>query len=182
MIFVKLLSQVVWRKNVCRFFISIRTDGTYVFAAPSRQVAVGVTRSLCRLCWVPLDVASTANHDWFLWCGDAWPGIIRGFGSANEKWNYIVTLALIGWAHTHNDPCGHMGEMETTIASYGECFWRKTWDPKEYYVMNNYNYVHQFHSHMQGLGVTHNMKRAVLFIELFNSLTGERLVVWERGL
>ena len=24
---------------------------------------------------------------------------------ANERRSYIVTLPLIGWAHTHNDPC-----------------------------------------------------------------------------
>ena len=24
---------------------------------------------------------------------------------ANERWRYIVTLSLIGWAHTQNDPC-----------------------------------------------------------------------------
>ena len=31
-------------------------------------------------------------------------GIILGMGSANERWRYIVTSFLIGWAHTQNDP------------------------------------------------------------------------------
>ena len=24
---------------------------------------------------------------------------------ANERWRYIATSSLIGWAHTQNDPC-----------------------------------------------------------------------------
>ena len=31
--------------------------------------------------------------------------IILGMGSANERRCYIVTSSLIGWAHSHNDPC-----------------------------------------------------------------------------
>ena len=31
-------------------------------------------------------------------------GIILGMGWANERWCYIVTSSLIGWAHTQNDP------------------------------------------------------------------------------
>ena len=40
-----------------------------------------------------------------------WGDFIRVFGmciimgSANESRRYIVTPPLIGWAHTHNDPC-----------------------------------------------------------------------------
>ena len=30
---------------------------------------------------------------------------ILSMGSANERQHYIVTLSLIGWAHTQNDPC-----------------------------------------------------------------------------
>ena len=26
---------------------------------------------------------------------------------AIERWHYIVTSSLIGWAHTHNDPCSN---------------------------------------------------------------------------
>ena len=32
------------------------------------------------------------------------PGIILGMGSANETQSYIVTLSLVGWTHTQNDP------------------------------------------------------------------------------
>ena len=32
-------------------------------------------------------------------------GIILGMGTANERQRYIVTLSLIGWAHTLNDLC-----------------------------------------------------------------------------
>ena len=31
-------------------------------------------------------------------------GTILGMGSANERRCYIVTMPLIGWAHTKNDP------------------------------------------------------------------------------
>ena len=31
--------------------------------------------------------------------------IILGMDSANERWRYTVTSSLIGWTHTHNDPC-----------------------------------------------------------------------------
>ena len=30
-------------------------------------------------------------------------GIILGMGSANERWCYMVTSSLIGWAHIQND-------------------------------------------------------------------------------
>ena len=36
---------------------------------------------------------------------DTHQGIILGMDSANERWRYIVTSSLIGWAHTRNDPC-----------------------------------------------------------------------------
>ena len=32
-------------------------------------------------------------------------GIVLFMCPANERWCYIVTLALIGWTHTQNDPC-----------------------------------------------------------------------------
>ena len=32
-------------------------------------------------------------------------GIILWMHPANERWRYIVTLSLIGWVHTQNDPC-----------------------------------------------------------------------------
>ena len=35
-------------------------------------------------------------------------GIILDMGSANERERYIVTLSLIGWAHTKNYPCVSM--------------------------------------------------------------------------
>ena len=35
----------------------------------------------------------------------AWSGIILCMCSANEKHCYTVTLYLIGWAHTQNEPC-----------------------------------------------------------------------------
>ena len=31
-------------------------------------------------------------------------GITLGMGSANERQSYIVTLSLIGWAHSQNFP------------------------------------------------------------------------------
>ena len=32
-------------------------------------------------------------------------GIIVGMGSVYEERRYIVTAPLIGWTHTHDDPC-----------------------------------------------------------------------------
>ena len=32
-------------------------------------------------------------------------GILLCMRSANKRWRYIVTLSLIGWAHTQNNPC-----------------------------------------------------------------------------
>ena len=33
-----------------------------------------------------------------------WPaGIILGMGPTNDRWRYIVTRSLIGWAHAQND-------------------------------------------------------------------------------
>ena len=36
---------------------------------------------------------------------DVLAGIILCMSSANETWRYTVTPSLIGWVHTHNDPC-----------------------------------------------------------------------------
>ena len=33
-----------------------------------------------------------------------YPGIILGMGSANERWRYIVMLAVIGLVHSQNYP------------------------------------------------------------------------------
>ena len=44
-------------------------------------------------------------------------GIILGMGLANERWCYNVTLSLIGWAHTQNDP------YMNVVASLGEFYW-----------------------------------------------------------
>ena len=45
-------------------------------------------------------------------------GMVLCMCPANERWRYIVTSSLIGWAHTRNDPCRwppvapqHMGEI-----------------------------------------------------------------------
>ena len=35
-------------------------------------------------------------------------GIILCMCLANERWHYIVTSSLIGWAHTQNDPCTNL--------------------------------------------------------------------------
>ena len=45
----------------------------------------------------------------------AYPGIILGMGSANERRRYIVTSSLIGWAHTYNDPCFPMEKIGMVI-------------------------------------------------------------------
>ena len=42
------------------------------------------------------------------WCKMCIPGIILCLGSANERWRYLITSSLIGWAHTQNDPWIHM--------------------------------------------------------------------------
>ena len=36
-------------------------------------------------------------------------GVILCIHPANERWSYIVTLSVIGWAHTQNDPWCHQG-------------------------------------------------------------------------
>ena len=43
---------------------------------------------------------------------DIYSGIVLAMGSANERRRYIVTLPLIGQAHTQNDPCykGQIGD------------------------------------------------------------------------
>ena len=43
------------------------------------------------------------------------PAIILWLCPANERWRYIVTSSLIGWAHTQNDPCNLMvvGQWQT---------------------------------------------------------------------
>ena len=46
------------------------------------------------------------SDDSMIYCLGA--GIILGMGSANERRRYTVTLALIGWAHTQNDPCQYL--------------------------------------------------------------------------
>ena len=38
-------------------------------------------------------------------------GIILGMGSSNERRCDIVTLSLIGWAHTQNDEYTEQGPM-----------------------------------------------------------------------
>ena len=40
-----------------------------------------------------------------LWQSYYCPGIILGVGLTNERWRYIVTSSLNGWAHTQNDSC-----------------------------------------------------------------------------
>ena len=42
------------------------------------------------------------------------PRIILSMGSANERRCHIVTLSLIGWAHTQNDP-GLLSEIVTWV-------------------------------------------------------------------
>ena len=58
---------------------------------------------------------------------DPWSGIILGMGSANERWHYIVTSSLIGWAHTQNDPFWPttMVSNHHSWESYGsdQCSW-----------------------------------------------------------
>ena len=44
-------------------------------------------------------------------------GIFLGMGSANKRQHYIVTLSIIGWAHTQNDP------WSTSSISYEICTW-----------------------------------------------------------
>ena len=54
-------------------------------------------------CWPrslsPYDVT---RPQWVNWTAIE-AGIILGMGSANERWRYIVTSSLVGWAHTQND-------------------------------------------------------------------------------
>ena len=51
-------------------------------------------------------------------CRSSISGIILGMGATNESRRYVVTSALIGWAHTQNDPwiwfipVWHDGSME----------------------------------------------------------------------
>ena len=66
-------------------------------------------------------------HYWLL-KGDAWvgvtkPGIKLGMVSSNERRRHNVTLSLIGWAQTKNNPC-----QANVLVSV--IFWfQKNWDP-----------------------------------------------------
>ena len=46
---------------------------------------------------------TTLHCNVFYWLSP-YPEWSLGMGSANERHSYIVTLSLIGWAHTQNDP------------------------------------------------------------------------------
>ena len=51
-------------------------------------------------------------------------GIIQGMHSANERWRYIVTSSLIGWAHTQNHPWCSMSildKQKTRIINSSQC-------------------------------------------------------------
>ena len=58
---------------------------------------------------------------------DPWSRIFWGMDSANERWRYIVTSSIIGWAHTQNDPFWSttMHSNHHSWASYGsdQCSW-----------------------------------------------------------
>ena len=49
-------------------------------------------------------------------------GIILWMRPANERRRYIVTSALIGWAHTQNDPC--------KLGRHDDCRCRSTYDAR----------------------------------------------------
>ena len=72
----------------------------------------------------------------------AWAGIIMGMGSANERWRYIVTSYLIGWASTlmpawagiilgmgsANERWRHLSLAEPIPRMIPEEYWKKlTW-------------------------------------------------------
>ena len=63
---------------------------------------------------VPIALTACRLILWSLLLGWLWghsnqalivQGIILDKGSANERRGYIVSSSLVGWAHTHDDPC-----------------------------------------------------------------------------
>ena len=42
-------------------------------------------------------------------------GTILCMHPANERWRYIVTPSLIGWAHTQNGPCMVIPSVECPV-------------------------------------------------------------------
>ena len=63
------------------------------------------------------------------------PGIILCMRPANKR-HYIVTSSLIGWVHTHNDPC-------TTHTKHHKSKWHIVWsrDAQVYHAPRDLWYI-----------------------------------------
>ena len=47
----------------------------------------------------------------------------RNMHPPNDRWHYIVTLSVIGWVHTQNDPCNNMIQHALfKIAKWLDCW------------------------------------------------------------
>ena len=46
------------------------------------------------------------------------------YAPANERWRYIVTSSLIGWAHTQSDPCrsNHLDLQQSILSNFWQPF------------------------------------------------------------
>ena len=80
----------------------------------NRNVHISVTK------WCIVWYLSNASCD--LWDGSDNAGIIFCMRLANERRRYIVTLSLIGWAHTENDLCN--GLLPVSASS---CYLNQWW-------------------------------------------------------
>ena len=67
--------------------------------------------------------------------GRKWQRIILCMHPANERWSYIVTLFLIGWAHIQNDPWNwKIFERDTMIFLYSGINNRDTGDLRRHHA------------------------------------------------
>ena len=71
--------------------------------------------------WMIHHSVSDSKHYFLTWSTGN-PGIILCMCPANERWGYNVMSSLIGWVHSHNDPC-NLTTMEYVFIPYDGSSW-----------------------------------------------------------
>ena len=80
--------------------------------------------------------------------GSAWQwtvtGIILGVNTANERWRYILTSFLIGWAQAQNDPCNCSVMLQENCQSIRFTVYKKLYHDllrNAVDILNRFNYL-----------------------------------------
>ena len=82
-----------------------KLGGVTVNSSPLDKMAATFTDNILKHVWNDLNhMSSIAHIELMAMMHHKSSGIIFFMCPANQRWRYIVTLSLIGWAHPQNDP------------------------------------------------------------------------------